>query len=437
MQPSPAWKSDCTFPPLEEPEAHLDASELPADASTIASPDIATLVKRLNETLSHGSGRASPAAKPAASGHSVVPLRQESGVAQASPRPAAPAPKSSRLTIGGLTSGLPIVGLLSGLVGVAFVPMSFLFFLWWQDTGRPPQETAPAEEVIAKNASPSTGLVQPEQSARALEVALSSPVRLEANAGEVIAFPVAIDATAALQARSLVAVSGLPQGASFSAGHPYGDTGWSLRTDETADLQLRLPAQSATTDLRLELIAGDGTVLARSATQLSIAPPQVATVDDAIESAPVDKAAQANEAVAATSGSASEESVSAETTGSIAPTPQEPSSAAANQPDVKVNTVKTVAVEPPSETRPHDGANALSAASEEPQAPAEWMETKTAVDMHAKAQQSSETVKVADGGLKVRVTARDGNWIQVTDPASSTTGWIYNRFLKPAEAPAE
>ena len=46
------------------------------------------------------------------------------------------------------------------------------------------------------------------------------------------------------------------------------------------------------------------------------------------------------------------------------------------------------------------------------------METKTAVDMHAKAQQSSETVKVAEGGIKVRVTARDKDWVQVTDPKS-------------------
>ena len=65
------------------------------------------------------------------------------------------------------------------------------------------------------------------------------------------------------------------------------------------------------------------------------------------------------------------------------------------------------------------------------------MVTKTAVDMHAKAQQSSETVKVVDRGLKMRVTARDKNWIQVTDPATSTTGWIYNRFLQPTEPPAQ
>jgi Bacterial SH3 domain len=102
-----------------------------------------------------------------------------------------------------------------------------------------------------------------------------------------------------------------------------------------------------------------------------------------------------------------------------------------------VNTVKTVAVDPPAETLPHDGASALGEAAEKPQAPAEWMQTKTAVDMHARAEQKSDTVKVAEGGLKVRVTARDKNWVQVQDPKSGTTGWIYNRFLTAADAPAE
>ena len=97
-------------------------------------------------------------------------------------------------------------------------------------------------------------------------------------------------------------------------------------------------------------------------------------------------------------------------------------------------------IKPPHEARdkkPYDGAYALGAPADEPDASAEWMVTKTAVDMHAKAEQKSETVKVAQGGIKVRVTARDKNWIQVHDPKSSTTGWIYNRFLTPAEPPAE
>lgn len=102
--------------------------------------------------------------------------------------------------------------------------------------------------------------------------------------------------------------------------------------------------------------------------------------------------------------------------------------------EAPVRTVKVVTIQPPSERKPHDGAYALGSPADEP---AEWMVTKTAVDMHAKAQQSSETVKVAQGGMKVRVTGRHRGWIQVQDPKSSTTGWIYNRFLKPADVPAQ
>jgi hypothetical protein len=35
------------------------------------------------------------------------------------------------------------------------------------------------------------------------------------------------------------------------------------------------------------------------------------------------------------------------------------------------------------------------------------------------------------------VTGRDKNWIQGHDPKSATTGWIYDRFLKPADPPAQ
>jgi uncharacterized protein YgiM (DUF1202 family) len=71
------------------------------------------------------------------------------------------------------------------------------------------------------------------------------------------------------------------------------------------------------------------------------------------------------------------------------------------------------------------------------EAPAEWVEIVSAVDMHARPQQSSKTVKVVEKGLKLRVAARDKKWVQVSDPATSASGWIYSRFLKPTEPPAQ
>ena len=301
-----------------------------------------------------------------------------------------------------------------------------LFIRLWQDTAAPHAANgAPPAAGLSASSSPSAaGSAQSEQRPSKLEVALSSPDRIEANAGEVIEFPIAIDATEALPARSIVAVTALPEGASFSQGRPYGVTGWSLRPDEIGDLQLRLPARSSATDMRLELVAGDGTVLAQSETRLSIAPSPAET----------DK-------VAAIASKPAEQVATAETTGSIASSPpaprRKPIVSAGAAPAVKVNTVKVVTIPAPNPKRPHDGGYGLGPATAEPQAQPEWMVTKAAVDIHAKAEQGSETVKVVDKGLKVRVTARDKNWVQVTDPATSTTGWIYNRFLTPAEPVAQ
>jgi hypothetical protein len=309
---------------------------------------------------------------------------------------------------------LPVGGLIAGLVGLAVVPLSFLFFLWWQDADQP--EANSAADLSAS--TPATAEAAPSQSPTT--PALTSPAQIEANAGEVVAFPIAINTPADLPARSLIAINGLPQGATFSQGRPYGDTGWSLRPDEAGSLTLRLPPQSGVAELHVELVAGDGSVLGQSSTMLSIvAPPAEVATTGSIEASET-SAAQAEPQPPSADQAAAQS----------APTAEDGSAPI-------VNTVKTVAVDPPAETLPHDGASALGEAAEKPQAPAEWMQTKTAVDMHARAEQKSDTVKVAEGGLKVRVTARDKNWVQVQDPKSGTTGWIYNRFLTAADASAE
>jgi hypothetical protein len=198
-------------------------------------------------------------------------------------------------------------------------------------------------------------------------------------------------------------------------------------------------APPSTGEERLGLAAGNGAVSEQSKTRAGIAPlpPAVATVDDPLspDFAPSEEITTA----AAVESTPPEAVAQSEATGSVAdappPPPQRrPLTAAGNDSAPEVHTVKTVAIAPPRRTKPYDGGYGLGPAT---QAPGEWMETKTPVDMHAKAQQSSETVKVAQGGLKVRVTGRDKRWVQVTDPATSTTGWIYDRFLTPADPPAQ
>lgn len=115
----------------------------------------------------------------------------------------------------------------SALVVLALIPLAMLFIRLWQDMAIPhPADGATPAAGLSASSSPATaGSAQPEQSPSKLEVALSSPDRIEAKAGDVIAFPIAIDATEALPARTIIAVTALPEGASLSAGRPYGVTG--------------------------------------------------------------------------------------------------------------------------------------------------------------------------------------------------------------------
>ena len=64
---------------------------------------------------------------------------------------------------------------------------------------------------------------------------------LEATAGEDVTFPIALDGTDGVPARSIIAISGLPQGSMLSSGRPYGETEWNLKTDEIGDLHLIYP----------------------------------------------------------------------------------------------------------------------------------------------------------------------------------------------------
>jgi hypothetical protein len=280
-------------------------------------------------------------------------------------------------------SGLPINVLMSALVVIALVPSAILFVQLWQDMMRPHSVTLPVTAPPTAEPPRSAGLDYPKDGSRfKIEDGDDTPSFAD------------VDAT---------------DGAPGSAG------GWSLASEETGALPSGLPAQSSSITMTPEPDAGDGPVLAQPTMQPSMAPsPAETEMADAADTNPFEEAERTAQSEVAV------------------PLPQrKPTASAGTAPTVR--TVKVVTIAPP-QTRPHDGAYALGSAADE--APAEWMETKTAVDMHAKAEQSSETVKVADKGLKLRVTARDKNWVQVNEPTSSTTGWIYNRFLQPAEPPA-
>src|SRR6185312_5126332 len=110
------------------------------------------------------------------------------------------------------------------------------------------------------------------------------------EAGKETAFAISLDSSENLPARSIITIRGLPEGTSFSAGRPYGETEWSLRPDEIGDLRLTLPqSASGQRALSVELVAADGRMIASGAISLAIAPDAKAAAPRADETARVDE----------------------------------------------------------------------------------------------------------------------------------------------------
>ena len=154
-----------------------------------------------------------------------------------------------------------IRALIAGLILVALVPnltLGAIFWLgvidtpWSMPSAHPPNESSgPA----AQSAVPSP--------------VLSSPAMLEAAAGGNITFPITLDGTDGVPARSIIAIRGLPQGSKLSSGRPYDETEWNLKPDEIGDLHLVLPSNaSGEAKLIIQLVAPDGAILADAATLL-------------------------------------------------------------------------------------------------------------------------------------------------------------------------
>ena len=203
----------------------------------------------------------------------------------------------------------------------------------------------PADRLSAASMPSSAEIAPPVQVSTAPEIALSSPEKIEAKAGEEIDFPIAIDATGKLPSGYIIAVGAMPEGASFSEGRPKGATGWSLRPDAIGELRFRLPgARSGASDMRIELLAADGAVLAQSETRLNIAAdPAEADTVSVVQRSPFEQIARAE----------APKSVEA----SPPPPQRKPAPSAKTEPSVKVVTVKVVTIKPPGPTpKRHRGA---------------------------------------------------------------------------------
>ena len=286
--------------------------------------------------------------------------------------------------------------LIVGLIVVALVPNLIIGAVFLFGNSHAP---APTVQMAS----------QATETAARPPAVLTTPPILEATAGDEVPFPIALDGTDGVPARSIIAISGLPQGASFSDGRPYGETEWNLRSDQIGDLRLILPdTANGETKLVVKLIAPDDAVVADAETTLKVAPAPV-------EEAPAPDSA--NAALAAT-----QENVGVEER----ITPHEaavvPSEDAASAPSEQ-------GAEPQSDS----ADQTASAENDNDESPVNTVRPSAYVNLRDGASSSSHIIGVLPKGAKLSVTERKRGWLHVTDPATSKDGWIYSGYIEGAK----
>ncbi len=294
--------------------------------------------------------------------------------------PEAPAtPDIPRSRLRPLLVVLILVALVPNLTLAAIVGLGLIDTPWSKQPAPPPaavQTAAPAPAV------------------------LTAPATLDATAGEVIAFPIALDGTDGVPARSVIAIAGLPPGSTFSDGRPYGDAEWNLKPDQIGDLHLAVPATAnGVSKLAIRLMTPDDKIIADAGTVLTVT---------AAPALPADQAAGAEPAAAlfdATGSLPASERAGAEAAGE---------GSAAAEP-------RTRDAEPAS-SQPVDAVQTEDASS--------YVQPSAYVNLRDGPTSSSRIIGVIAKGAKVPVLERKRGWLQVTNPATSERGWIYGGYVE-------
>ena len=285
----------------------------------------------------------------------------------------------------------PFVALASGirtltvvLIVAALLPNLTLAIFWLRVIDPPWSEVAalPAAESPLPAARPA---IPPP--------VLSAPNRLDASAGATVSFPIALDGTDGVPDRSIIVVRGLPPGSTLSDGYAHGDTEWRLKPDEIGDLQLVM-AESAIGEstLSVQLIAPDNKIITTTSTTLK------AVADPNADAGPygVAEATQVLDAYAQELEAGGEEKVAIRD---------------AAPPDAV----------PLPDRRPAPPVTAL--------ADANWIKPTAYVNLRESPSSTAAVVSIVAKGSKLRVIGRKRGWVQVNNPTTSQSGWIYSSNL--------
>jgi len=308
----------------------------------------------------------------------------------------------------------PILASLSGvrtllavLIAVALLPSLALGAMMWLGAIKTPWSTGahaegaplPAAKASLAGTTPAPAQAQSTQAAQVGALALTAPDALDAEAGGEVPFAVALDHAGSLPARSVIAVAGLPHGATLSAGRPYGEAEWNLRTDEIGDLWITLPkAASGESRLRVKLVAPDGEILAGTETVLKVAAASDPGVGDIAEGqvlAP-ERIYDPNLVGVAAWDGKTQQLLGASGVEEVFTTPEAP-------PD------------PPEHVQPSLAANDDAKA---------WVAPEF-VNLRNGPTSSAEVISVVAKGAKLSIMGRKRGWVKVTNPATSESGWVY------------
>ena len=354
--------------------------------------------ERLELIKAYARGRASIADEAATSriAQRFAPRTPDAPPPAAAAKPAAVPAQTVPLT--GLNAG--IRRLTAVLIAAALIPNLTLAVLWlglvdppWSESASPsPKET---ERMAATPAAP-----QPEQSSPpaaqaaappAFSPVLTAPNVLDAAQGESVSFPIALDGTDGVPEESVIVIKGLPPGSTLSDGYSSGPMEWRLRPDAIGDLRLAVAdAAPGETTLLVQLVAPDAKIIATASTTLrtrSEPGPNPDPFDIAQAARALDIEARAPEA-------GLEEKFVVET--------------------ASIDTV------PLPDRRP------------EPPGESNWIRPTAWVNLRESPSPSAAVVTIVPKGVKLRIIGRKRSWVQVNNPATSQSGWIYGNNVAAA-----
>jgi uncharacterized protein YgiM (DUF1202 family) len=224
-------------------------------------------------------------------------------------------------------------------------------------------------------------------------------------------------------ARSVIAISGLPQGSQFSDGRPYGEMEWNLKSDQIGDLHLVLPnTANGESKLTIKLISPDDAVIADAETILKVAsaPIERAGAEDSVDATPAVGAIQNPNG-----GNNVAHGMQANLAGAqfLDEPPQESGPKGAEEGFAK----QEPANGPPGDPvkSPSDNPGQM----EDNDGHANWVQPSAFVNLRDGPSSSAKVVGVIAKGARLPVMGRKRGWVQVTNPATSEKGWIYSGFV--------